>query len=120
MDPHDADPAERGRRGSRGSGVRRQYRVSLEFDLDVLDDARARELAASSMQRRVQAGEARGRTPTTWRGESPEVTLHALVQDMDAVAVMLALEILRRGTETVPFVRVTEVDVRQAPPGDPR
>jgi hypothetical protein len=120
MDPHDADPARRGRRPDRAPGLRRQHRVSVEFDLDVLDEAQARALAASSMQRRVQAGEARGRKPTTWRGESPEVTLHALVQDMDAVAVMLALEILRRGVETMPWVRVTEVDVREAPSGGHR
>ncbi|MGK5111126.1 MULTISPECIES: hypothetical protein [unclassified Geodermatophilus] len=92
-----------------------KFRVSLEFDLDIGDDAQARALAADSMQRRVRAVEADGRQPETWRGESPEVTLHAVAQDMEATAVMLALEVLRRGARTVPWLRITEVDVRNAP-----
>ena len=95
------------------------YRVNVEFDLVIGDDTQARALAASSMARRIAAEEARGRHPVTWRGESPEVTLHDLVQDMDAVAVLVALEILRRGAQTLPWVQCTEVDVQNAPTGRP-
>ena len=93
-----------------------RHRVRLEFDVEILDEEQAKALAAASMGRRVQDSENAGLQPSTSRGQSPEVAVHAVVQDMRAVSVMLALELLRRGAATLPWLEITDVDVRNERP----
>jgi hypothetical protein len=93
------------------------FRIRMEFDIEIHDDAQGRALAAASMNRRVRQSEARGHTAVTSRGESPEVAVHGAAQGMRAAAMMLALEILRRGAVTLPWVTITDVDVTDEPPG---
>jgi hypothetical protein len=93
-----------------------KHRVSLEFDIEIHDEASAQALAAASLTRRVQHSEARGLRPRTSDGESPEVAIHAVTQAPPAAAILIALEVLRRGAATVPWVAISDVDVRNERP----
>ena len=86
-------------------------RVSLQFDVEFHDEAQAKALAAASMNTRVARLEAEGLQGVTSRGESPEVAIHRAAQGAEAVAAMVALELLRRGASTLPWLVITEVDV---------
>ena len=92
-----------------------KYRVTLQFDIELQDEARARELAAASMYQRVQHIEAEGVHGVTSHGESPEVAIHRATQEGQAAAAMVALEVLRRGASTLPWLVIGEVDVTSKP-----
>jgi hypothetical protein len=90
-------------------------RVSLQFDMEFGDEAQAKGFAAASMNRRVQQIEAQGVRGATSRGESPEVAIHGAAQATQAAAAMIALELLRRGASTLPWLVISEVDVMSEP-----
>lgn len=92
-----------------------KYRVSLQFDIEMRDEAQAKAFAAASMYQRVRRLEAEGVHGVTPRGESPEVAIYGDAQEATAAAAMVALEILRRGASTLPWLMIGEVDVTSGP-----
>ena len=90
-------------------------RVSVQFDMEFGDEEQAKGFAAASMNRRVQQIEAHGVRGATSRGESPEVAIHGAAQATQAAAAMIALELLRRGASTLPWLVISEVDVMSEP-----
>lgn len=78
-----------------------QYRVTLEFDLTVLDEQLARDFAANFYHNLVGESLAAGSSVTTEHGESPEVAIHSVAQNMRSTVGVLALGALTIGMEQV-------------------
>jgi hypothetical protein len=90
------------------------HRVSLQFDLENLDEEKARTTAAEILRiltRRVE--EAGGRAETA--GESPEVTVHGLLKGPDAAAGVIASELLTNAAAHVSWVEVHNSEVCSKP-----
>ena len=87
------------------------YRVSMECTIEIHDEAQAQALAAESMSRRIRQTHTPGTHVGTSSGESPEVAIYGLSQEMPATALMIALEVLWRGAATVPWLEISDVDV---------
>ncbi len=89
----------------------RTVRVKAEFDLTITDDAAARELSAGFMRGTVQETVAGGGTVPA-DGQSPEVAVHGLAQEDKIVQSLIVREVLGRGADSLPFVTVSDLNVK--------
>ena len=83
-----------------------RFRVTLEFDLEVLDEEAAKAAATAAMRHIIDTELSQGAAFEAAAGQSPEVITHGLAQDSPrAVATTVAVLALAKGMEQFPWLR---------------
>ncbi|MGY1751555.1 hypothetical protein [Blastococcus sp. SYSU D01042] len=91
------------------------FRVTMEFDLEILDEEPAKALTAEHWRTAAQAIIDEGGHIQSEGGASPEVAGRGMADHPQAVASTVAFRLLAEGAHLRPFVRVTDVEVNNEP-----
>ncbi|MBB1482896.1 hypothetical protein H5392_03360 [Tessaracoccus sp. MC1865] len=89
-----------------------KHHMRLDFTIDVVDPEGAKAIGRQHLADRVDAATMRGEDIGYQGEQTPGADLDALLaQSPNVVASMAVAELLRRGAETMPQVRLTNVSM---------
>jgi hypothetical protein len=86
-----------------------KFSVQMSCDIEINDEDQAKALASEYVRFVTQQAEARGGTVTTDSGESAEVAIHRLIQDMNKTACAVVSAALLQGLQAYPWLGASKV-----------
>lgn len=90
------------------------YRISAEFDLEVIDEEAARKMASAVLQGITEATLAEGGTIDAV-GDTPEAAIAKMVQNDRVVVSAVAKEIIGRGVTGLPWLAASDLTIKNEP-----